>query len=78
MEMKTLIKFAKEDLALARKHGRVSIVDTKLGCINVEYRDRLYCLTAVADMRTQDLGSLPFKEAADLIALLYVVEKESA
>jgi len=70
-----LLKLAAQDLNLARKTGRISIVDTKIGCIDVEYVGGFYRLTARADMITQDLGTMKRKEAAEMIALLYNVEE---
>jgi hypothetical protein len=43
-----LVKFANQDLAIARKEGSMAIVDTKLGAMFISYnkQDRTYAIRA--------------------------------
>jgi hypothetical protein len=43
---KALTNFAKADLALARKEGKIAVAQTKLGTLEVEYNAGRYTISA--------------------------------
>lgn len=42
--MKEAIKYAKQDMRQAKKDGAISIIETKLGVVELTYEDGLYQL----------------------------------
>jgi hypothetical protein len=42
--MKEAIKYAKQDMKQAKKDGTISIIETKLGVVELTYEDGLYQL----------------------------------
>lgn len=69
----TLVKYAKQDLAIARKNGVVCITDTKEGNIEVEYisERKMFIITK---LNGPTIAVLKSKEAVLKIADLYQVE----
>lgn len=65
----TLTRFAKNDLSLARKHGEISIAQTKLGLLNLTYTDGQYTL-AVCGTYAQAPRTLTTGKPAMVIPVL--------
>jgi hypothetical protein len=66
-----LIKFANQDLALARKTGAVAVTQTKLGNIEIQYENGVY--TAYAMLNGDVLAQGKAQVARDLLVSIYDV-----
>ncbi len=64
-----LEKFAKRDLAKARKYNSIIVYGTKIGNITIQYSNREYPMVA-ANMRTAETNKLYQGKAAGAVQVL--------
>lgn len=65
----TLTRFAKNDVAMARKHGEIAIAQTKLGTLGLAHSNGTYTLT-VWGTYTQQPRTLATGKPAVIIPVL--------
>jgi len=76
MLQKALTKIANQDLALARKQGAITVAQTKLGNLHVEYSAGVYKITAQAGMESMVVCEGKASDARDVLIASYDVVTE--
>jgi hypothetical protein len=78
---KELLKYAKEDVGIAKKEGAMSVADTKRGVLSISYNKESNTFDVSAHslgkMATDVLKNAPEKEVIDLLVNSYQVVEES-
>lgn len=71
-----LIKFAKQDLRLAKKNGEIAIFDTKKGVIELQYYSSMNLFKAVNFNNTlvEHTGLVDSKEMISFLSLNYTID----
>ena len=66
-----LLKYAKSDLRIAKKHGAVTITQTKVGNVEIEYDGANFQASNFNDSDTKLTGKMSFENMAIWIADKY-------